>query len=130
MRFDLDKSYDLLSAWLLSTVASVWHLFVSKFTALWDTEGLRGDLYPALVFGPEAPAGPESLKHGQSAWFARLFQEVLGFSGEKIMMVKRAQDENVVAGILATRVPHGYHFFLPYPFSPHDSTMITYTVSQ
>lgn len=86
----------MFSAWLLSTVESIWRLFVSKFTALWDKEGLRGDLYPALVFGPEAPAGPESLKHCQAAWFARLFQEVLGFSGNESMTVDR-DEKNVAA---------------------------------
>jgi 5-methylthioribose kinase len=70
-----------LTAWLLSSVASIWRLFVSKFTTLWDAEGLSGDLFPASVFGPGAPAGPQSLKECQAAFFARLFQEVLGFSG-------------------------------------------------
>ena len=43
----------------------------------------QGDLFPETVHGPQAPAGPISLAECQEAFFARLFQEVLGFSGER-----------------------------------------------
>ena len=43
----------------------------------------QGDLFPEAVHGPQAPAGPISLAECEGAFFSRLFQEVLGFSGER-----------------------------------------------
>ena len=56
-------------------------MFEAKFRTQWGACGLQGDLYPGLVLGPGAPAGTQALAECQSAFFARLFQEVLGFAG-------------------------------------------------
>jgi 5-methylthioribose kinase len=69
-------------AWVAETIESVWGEFSRKFVELWRAEAL-GDAYPATLFMGEA--GAARLEGERQAYMARLFQDMVGFAGAKII---------------------------------------------
>jgi 5-methylthioribose kinase len=64
------------------TIESVWGEFSRKFVELWRAEA-QGDAYPATLFMGEA--GAARLEGERQAYMARLFQDMVGFAGAKII---------------------------------------------
>jgi 5-methylthioribose kinase len=69
-------------AWVAETIESVWGEFSHKFVELWRAEA-QGDAYPATLFMGEA--GAARLEGERQAYMARLFQDMVGFAGAKII---------------------------------------------
>lgn len=69
-------------AWVAETIESVWGEFSRKFVELWRAEA-QGDAYPATLFMGEA--GAARLEGERQAYMARLFQDMVGFAGAKII---------------------------------------------
>jgi 5-methylthioribose kinase len=69
-------------AWVVETIESVWGEFSRKFVELWRAEA-QGDAYPATLFMGEA--GAARLEGERQAYMARLFQDMVGFAGAKII---------------------------------------------
>jgi 5-methylthioribose kinase len=71
-----------LEAWVAETIESVWAEFSRKFVELWRTEA-QGDAYPETLFMGEG--GAARLERERQAYIARLFQDMVGFAGAKII---------------------------------------------
>ncbi|KXZ55583.1 hypothetical protein GPECTOR_2g1133 [Gonium pectorale] len=76
------QSREAQRAWLLSCMRDIWSGFTSAFCRLWSEHAAAGgDLYPAALVGPEAPAGPATLAACQAAFLEGLWGETVSFMG-------------------------------------------------
>ncbi|PRW55925.1 translation initiation factor fusion with methylthioribose kinase [Chlorella sorokiniana] len=73
-------------AWLLECVRELWGSFRSRFLALWDQHGSKGDAYHAQLFGSGGgDQGPAAQQAAQAAFMADLWRDALGFAGAVIV---------------------------------------------
>lgn len=73
---------DSYRGWILETVETVWTQFRLKFLALWRAHP-SGDGHAAAMFSD--PAGALALEAERAAYMDRLFQDMLGFAGAKMI---------------------------------------------
>lgn len=89
--------------WLLECTQELWNRFSQIFLGLWDQEGLQGDLYPSCMVGPEASAGPTTLKACQQQYMTQLFLDSLGMAGacmiRRIVGIAHVADMDTISDV-------------------------------
>jgi 5-methylthioribose kinase len=73
---------DAYAAWLLDVAQGTWDGFEAKFRKLWQ-ESRKGDAYSAALF--EDQGHQEALRQAQDRYMDRLFADMLGFAGVKMI---------------------------------------------
>ncbi|HVO04896.1 MAG TPA: S-methyl-5-thioribose kinase [Candidatus Cybelea sp.] len=79
---DVPGARDSYREWVLGVVQAFWPEYRRKFLALWREQG-AGDAYPKAMFADAA--GEERLEIERAAYMARLFGEMIGFAGVKMI---------------------------------------------
>jgi len=78
---------DAQRRWALAAACELWRCFSSRFTELWDAEGLRGAMFPEESFGKENSSGPDAMKALQSKFMAELYDDCIRMAG--VSMIRR-----------------------------------------
>ncbi len=73
---------DAYRAWVLQSVRDVWTLFRAEFLRLWR-ENPTGDAYPLALFA--GPFGAARLEVERQVFLDRLYADMLGFAGAKMI---------------------------------------------
>lgn len=69
-------------AYLLNTIEQIWEQFAAKFETMWVTEN-KGELMQTKYWSFEG--GDQAWADFRKRYMARLFQDMVGFSGSKIL---------------------------------------------